>query len=166
MIKASAERGGRTSAAQVGRRERGEHMPKPRVERSLLFPSKEFREQVRQASKDRGFRSEQAFILAACATEMRRGEGREATIQFEARVAATLTNLAKQVHTVQTLAPRASCLDRCFPKVRYNLCCGAARRCSPGCPGSRQVAVWKDGACRGGKHLEQEQRYSQRNARS
>ena len=41
-------------------------MAKPRTERSLLFPSKEFREEVRKASKDRGFRSEQAFILAAC----------------------------------------------------------------------------------------------------
>ena len=43
------------------------------IERSLLFPNKEFRERVRKASKDRGFRSEQAFILAAwfapgCAT--------------------------------------------------------------------------------------------------
>src|SRR6266849_297426 len=43
-------------------------MAKPRTERSLLFPSKEFREEVRKASKDRGFRSEQAFILAACAS--------------------------------------------------------------------------------------------------
>ncbi len=39
-------------------------MAKPRIERSLLFPNKEFRERVRKASKDRGFRSEQAFILA------------------------------------------------------------------------------------------------------
>ncbi len=71
-------------------------MAKPRTERSLLFPSKEFREQVRKASKDRGFRSEQAFILAACEREIRRGDNTEAVTQFEARVAATLTNLAKQ----------------------------------------------------------------------
>ncbi len=79
-------------------------MVKPRTERSLLFPSKEFREQVRKASKDRGFRSEQAFILAACEREIRRGENTDAVTQFEARVAATLTNLAKQVQGLHTLA--------------------------------------------------------------
>ena len=78
-------------------------MAKPRTERSLLFPSKEFREQVRKASKDRGFRSEQAFILAACEREIRRGDNTEAVTQFEARVAATLTNMAKQGQNLQTL---------------------------------------------------------------
>jgi hypothetical protein len=80
------------------------YMAKPRTERSLLFPSKEFREQVRKASKDRGFRSEQAFILAACEREIRRGDNAEAVTQFEARVAATLTNLAKQGQSLHTLA--------------------------------------------------------------
>jgi hypothetical protein len=80
------------------------YMAKPRTERSLLFPSKEFREQVRKASKDRGFRSEQAFILAACEREIRRGDNAEAVTQFEARVAATLTNLAKQGQSLYTLA--------------------------------------------------------------
>jgi len=79
-------------------------MPKPRTERSLLFPSKEFREKVREASKNRGFRSEQAFILAACENEIRRGDNAEAATQFEARVAATLTNLAKQGQSLYTLA--------------------------------------------------------------
>jgi hypothetical protein len=79
-------------------------MAKPRTERSLLFPSKEFREQVRKASKDRGFRSEQAFILAACEREIRRGDNTEAVTQFEARVAATLTNLTKQGQSLHTLA--------------------------------------------------------------
>jgi hypothetical protein len=79
-------------------------MAKRRTERSLLFPSMEFREKVRQASKDRGFRSEQAFILAACENEIRRSNNTEATTQFEARVAATLTNLASQVQGLQTLA--------------------------------------------------------------
>ncbi len=83
---------------------RGKCMAKPRTERSLLFPSKEFREQVRKASKDRGFRSEQAFILAACEREIRRGDNTEAVTQFEARVAATLTNLAKQGQGLHTLA--------------------------------------------------------------
>jgi hypothetical protein len=79
-------------------------MAKPRTERSLLFPSKDFREQVRKASKDRGFRSEQAFILAACESEMRRGVNADSVTQFEARIAATLTNLAKQSQGLHTLA--------------------------------------------------------------
>jgi hypothetical protein len=54
--------------------------------------------------KERGFRSEQAFILAACENELRRGENTDAATQFEARVAATLTNLAKQLQGLHTLA--------------------------------------------------------------
>jgi hypothetical protein len=85
--------------------ENGENcMAKPRTERNLLFPSKEFRERVRKASKDRGFRSEQAFILAACESEMRRGDNADSVTQFEARIAATLTNLAKQSQGLHTLA--------------------------------------------------------------
>src|SRR5260370_9704631 len=80
------------------------YMEKPRIERSLLFPNKEFRERVRKASKDRGFRSEQAFILAACEREIRRGDDTESVTQFETRIAATLTNLAKQGQHLQTLA--------------------------------------------------------------
>jgi len=96
-------------------------MPKPRTERSLLFPSKEFREQVRQASKARGFRSEQAFILAACEHEIRQGSNTEATEQFEARVAATLTNLAKQVQGLQTLAHAQVALTGVF--LKYVITC-------------------------------------------
>jgi hypothetical protein len=91
-------------------------MAKPRTERSLLFPSKEFREQVRKASKDGGFRSEQAFILAACESEIRRADNTEAATQSEARVAATLTNLAKQVQGVQTLAHAQVALTDVFLK--------------------------------------------------
>ena len=77
---------------------------KPRTERNLLFPSKEFREKVREASKNKGFRSEQAFILAACENEIRRGANDEAATQFEGRVAATLANMAKQGQSLYTLA--------------------------------------------------------------
>src|SRR5260370_8383814 len=83
-------------------------MAKPRIERSLLFPNKEFRERVRKASKDLGFRSEQAFILAACEREIRRGDDIESVTQFEARIAATLTNLAKQGQHLQTLVEAQS----------------------------------------------------------
>jgi hypothetical protein len=79
------------------------NMSKPRTERNLLFPSKEFRERVRKTSMERGFRSEQAFILAACEGEMRRSDNADSVTQFEARIAATLTNLAKQGQHLQTL---------------------------------------------------------------
>jgi hypothetical protein len=69
---------------------------KQRTERNLLFPSKEFRDRVGLAAKERGFRSEQAFILAACKNELERGDNTEATAQLEARIAATLANRGKQ----------------------------------------------------------------------
>jgi hypothetical protein len=52
---------------------------------------------------------------------MRRGESTEAATQFEARVAATLTNLAKQVHTVQTLAHAQVALTDVF--LKYVITC-------------------------------------------
>jgi hypothetical protein len=79
-------------------------MTKEVISRNFRYPSVELREQIRAVAKKRGFRSEQAFILAACESELRRGENADATTQFEARVAATLTNLAKQVQGLQTLA--------------------------------------------------------------
>ncbi len=82
----------------------GNCMAKPRTERNLLFPSKEFRERVRKTSMERGFRSEQAFILAACEGEMRKSDNADSVTQFEARIAATLTNLAKQSQGLHTLA--------------------------------------------------------------
>jgi hypothetical protein len=54
-------------------------MKKHRIERNLLFPSREFRDRVRSAASDRGFRSEQAFILTACEHELRQGDNTEAT---------------------------------------------------------------------------------------
>jgi hypothetical protein len=76
---------------------------KQRTERNLLFPSKEFRDRVGLAAKERGFRSEQAFILAACKNELERGDNTEATAQLEARIAATLANRGKQVQSLFTL---------------------------------------------------------------
>jgi hypothetical protein len=78
-------------------------MAKQRTERNLLFPSKDFRDRVRSAAKERGFRSEQAFILAACQNEMERGDSTEALDDLEARIAATLANTGKQVQSLFTL---------------------------------------------------------------
>jgi len=53
---------------------RGSNMRKHRIERNLAFPTEEFRRQIRSAARERGFRSEQAFILAACENELKRGD--------------------------------------------------------------------------------------------
>jgi len=45
---------------------------KHRIERNHAFPTEEFRARVRTAAKERGFRTEQAFILAACENELKR----------------------------------------------------------------------------------------------
>ena len=79
-------------------------MKKTTICRTYRYPSAELREKVRAAVKERGLRSEQAFILAACENELHRGENADALTQFEARVAATLTNLAKQAQGLHTLA--------------------------------------------------------------
>ena len=49
----------------------------------------ELRDRVRAAVKERGFRSEQAFLIAACENELERGDSTEATYQLEARISAT-----------------------------------------------------------------------------
>jgi NAD(P)-dependent dehydrogenase (short-subunit alcohol dehydrogenase family) len=72
--------------------------------RNFRYPSAERRDQIRAAVKERGFRSEQAFLIAACEHEIRQGDNSEATEQFEARMATRLTHLAKQVQGLQTLA--------------------------------------------------------------
>jgi hypothetical protein len=89
--------------------------------RNFRYPSSDLRDQVRAAVKERGFRSEQAFLIAACEHEIRQGANTEATTQFEARVAATLTNLAKQVQGLQTLAHAQVALTDVF--LKYVITC-------------------------------------------
>jgi len=90
--------------------------------RNFRYPSAELRDQLRAAVKERGFRSEQAFLLiAACEHEIRQGANTEATEQFEARVAATLTNLAKQVQGLQTFAHAHVALTDVF--LKYVITC-------------------------------------------
>jgi hypothetical protein len=89
--------------------------------RNFRYPSAELRDQIRAAVKERGFRSEQAFLIAACEHEIRQGANIEATEQFEARVAATLTNLAKQVQGLQTLAHAQVALTDVF--LKYVITC-------------------------------------------
>jgi len=89
--------------------------------RNFRYPSAELRDQVRAAVKARGFRSEQAFLIAACEHEIRQGANTEVTEQFEARLAATLTNLAKQVQGLQTLAHAQVALTDVF--LKYVITC-------------------------------------------
>src|SRR3984893_19602826 len=101
--------------------ERGYFVSKEPIPRNFRCPSAELRDQVRAAVKERGFRSEQAFLIAACEHEIRQGAITEATEQFEARVAATLTNLAKQVQGLQTLAHAQVALTDVF--LKYVITC-------------------------------------------
>ena len=96
-------------------------MVKQRTERNLLFPSKEFRDRLRLAAKERGFRSEQAFILAACKNELERGDSAEAAAQLEARIAATLVNMTKEVQSLFTLAHSQFALTNSL--LQYVLTC-------------------------------------------
>jgi hypothetical protein len=89
--------------------------------RNFRYPSAELRDQVRGAVKGRGFRSEQAFLIAACEHEIRQGANTEATEKFEARVAATLTNLAKQVQGLQMRAHAQVALTDVF--LKYVITC-------------------------------------------
>src|SRR6202140_1878719 len=79
-------------------------MARKAISRNFRYTSAELRDKVRIAVKERGFRSEQAFLIAACEHELRQGDNTEAVTQFEARVAATLTNIAQQVQGLHTLA--------------------------------------------------------------
>ena len=101
--------------------EGGCFVSKKAMSRNFRYPSAELREQVRAAVRERGFRSEQAFLIAACEHEIRQGANTEATTQFEARVAATLTNLAKQVQGLQTLAHAQVALTDVF--LKYVITC-------------------------------------------
>ncbi len=78
-------------------------MRKRRIERNLPFPREEFRTKVRTAAKDRGFRTEQAFILAACENELKRDGHTDANSQMEARLIASMQKIAKEFQALYTL---------------------------------------------------------------
>ena len=98
-------------------------MKKERIERNLLFPSQQFRDRVRSAARERGFRSEQAFILAACSNELERGGATEAMDDLEARIVATLLNMGREVQSLFTLVHTQVALTNCL--LQYVLTCVA-----------------------------------------
>ena len=96
-------------------------MAKTVISRNFRYPSAELRNRVRIAVKERGFRSEQAFLIAACEHQLRETDNNEATSQMEARVAATLTNLTKEVQSLFTLAHSQFALTNSL--LQYVLTC-------------------------------------------
>src|SRR6266446_10767319 len=79
-------------------------MAKTVISRNFRYPSPELRERIRGAVKERGFRSEQAFLIAVCEHELREGDSTDATAQLEARIAASLANVTKELQSLFTLA--------------------------------------------------------------
>jgi hypothetical protein len=98
-------------------------MKKERIERNLLFPNQDFRDRVRSAARERGFRSEQAFILAACWNELERGDSTEAMDDLEDRIVATLLNVAKEVQSLFTLVHTQVAITNSL--LQYVLTCTA-----------------------------------------
>jgi histidinol-phosphate/aromatic aminotransferase/cobyric acid decarboxylase-like protein len=58
---------------------------------------------VRTAAKDRGFRTEQAFILAACENELKWDARADANSHVEARLIAGMQKVAKESQALFTL---------------------------------------------------------------
>jgi len=96
-------------------------MRKRRIERNLAFPSEEFRAKVRTAAQDRGFRTEQAFILAACENELKRDGRTDANSQMEARLIASMQKVAKEFQALFTLVHAQFALTNSL--LQYVLTC-------------------------------------------
>ena len=78
-------------------------MSKNSFPRTFRYPSADLRDKVRAAVKERCFRTEQAFLIAACEHELQRGDNTEAMDDLEARLVATLGNVAREVQALFTL---------------------------------------------------------------
>jgi hypothetical protein len=76
---------------------------------------------VRAAVKERGFRTEQAFLIAACEHELQKGDNTEAIDDLEARIAATLANVAREVQALFTLVHTQVALTNSL--LQYILTC-------------------------------------------
>jgi len=91
--------------------------------RTFRYPSADLRDQVRAAAKERGFRTEQAFLIAACEHELQKGDNTEAMDDLEARIAATLANVAREVQALFTLVHTQVALTNSL--LQYVLTCMA-----------------------------------------
>ena len=89
--------------------------------RTFRYPSADLRDKVRAAVKERRFRTEQAFLIAACEHELERGDNSEAMDDLEARIMATLANVAREVQALFTLAHSQFALTNSL--LQYVLTC-------------------------------------------
>lgn len=96
-------------------------MAKTVISRNFRYPSAQLRDKVRIAVKERGFRSEQAFLIAACEHELRESDSAEATAQLEDRIAATLANVTRELQSLFTLAHTQFALTNSL--LQYVLTC-------------------------------------------
>lgn len=78
---------------------------------------------MRSAARERGFRSEQAFILAACQNELERGDVTGATTDLEDRIVATLVNMGREVQSLFSLMHTQVALTNSL--LQYVLTCTA-----------------------------------------
>ena len=98
-------------------------MRKNSFPRTFRYPSADLRDKVRAAVKERGFRTEQAFLIAACEHELQRGDNTEAMDDLEARIVATLANVAREVQALFTLVHTQVALTNSL--LQYVLTCVA-----------------------------------------
>lgn len=98
-------------------------MTKNGFPRTFRYPSADLRDQVRAAVKERGFRTEQAFLIAACEHELQKVDNTEAMDDLEARIAATLANVAREVQALFTLVHTQVALTNSL--LQYVLTCMA-----------------------------------------
>jgi hypothetical protein len=96
-------------------------MSKNSFPRTFRYPSADLRDKVRAAVKVRGFRTEQAFLIAACEHELQRGDNTEAMDDLEARIVATLANVAREVQALFTLVHTQVALTNSL--LQYVLTC-------------------------------------------
>jgi len=96
-------------------------MAKTVLSRNFRYSSAALRDEVRAAVKQRGFRSEQAFLTAACEQALRDGDGAEAIEDLEDRIAATLVNMGKEVQSLFTLVHTQVALTNSL--LQYVLTC-------------------------------------------
>jgi len=96
-------------------------MSKNSFPRTFRYPSADLRDKVRAAVKERGFRTEQAFLTAACEHELQRGDNTEAMDDLEARIVATLANVAREVQALFTLVHTQVALTNSL--LQYVLTC-------------------------------------------
>ena len=96
-------------------------MSKNGFSRTFRYPSDDLRDKVRAAFKERGFRSEQAFLIAACQNELEREDNADAMDDLEARIVATLLNMGREVQSLFTLVHTQVALTNCL--LQYVLTC-------------------------------------------